>query len=261
MQTEIGKLKQSLVDGDQNNQLSSQERLEIYQNILKRLDQLNNAGKELTRNQRLLTSKGHRIDQRPGGDLTINLKNLEGQMHHEIERVQRNIQAENDFRQLEKDFENELRSSNEQFRLVQEQSGDKTLGFQTIADRLQQSELELNKLIHLAERLKNELPRSQYEQLQRTIRSRQETLQNLIKLCQQARGENEQLVKSQTKLSEELTSIHDWFKRLLNDHSLNFDLNFSLNHVNDLQDSLAVRNFARREREKQKFDFDFLFSN
>lgn len=109
-----------------------------------------------------------------------------------------------------------------------------------VAERIQHGEIELNKLIQLAERLKGEIPRKQYEQLQRTIQQRQEFLQNLSKTSQQARGEHEQMVASQTKLIEELNSIHDWFKRLLNDLSQHLDLNFSLNHLHDLQETISV---------------------
>jgi hypothetical protein len=112
-----------------------------------------------------------------------------------------------------------------------------------VFDRLQQGEHELNKLIQLAERLKHELPRSQYEQLQRIIERRQEHLQALIKTCQQARGEHEQMVKTQNKLNEELIAINDWFKRLIYELTQPIDLNLSLNNVNDVQDSMTVRLF------------------
>ena len=92
--------------------------------------------------------------------------------------------------------------------------------------------------------MKNELPRSQYEQLQRTIERRQERLQELIKTCQQARGEHEQMVKTQNKLNEELIAIHDWFKRLVHELTQAMDLNLSLNNVNDMQDSMAVSVFV-----------------
>ena len=101
--------------------------------------------------------------------------------------------------------------------------------------------MELSKLIQLAERLKSELPRAQYEQLQRTIQQRQEYLQNLARSCQQARGEHEQMIATQTKLVEELNAIHEWLKRTLNDLSQGLELNFSLNHLHDLQDTIAVR--------------------
>ena len=104
--------------------------------------------------------------------------------------------------------------------------------------------MELNKLIQLAERLKGDLPRVQYEQLQRTIQQRQEYLQNLSKSCQQARGEHEQMIKTQTKLNEELIAIQDWFKRLVNDLSQGLELNFSVNHIHNLQDMISVRRYA-----------------
>lgn len=101
----------------------------------------------------------------------------------------------------------------------------------------------MNKLIQLAERLKNEIPRAQYQQLQQTIERRQERLQGLMKSCQQARGEHEHLVKTQNKLNEELISINDWLKRHLYDLNQPLELNLSLNNVHDAQDSVAVRWF------------------
>ena len=117
----------------------------------------------------------------------------------------------------------------------------------------------MNKLIQLAERLKGEIPRKQYEQLQRTIQQRQEYLQNLSKASQQARGEHEQMIASQTKLIEELNSIHDWFKRLLNDLSQNLDLNFSLNHLHDLQETISVGESIQIDFVSNFFLFVFLF--
>ena len=98
----------------------------------------------------------------------------------------------------------------------------------------------MNKLIQLAERLKNELPRAEYQQLQQTIERRQERLQALIKNCQQARGEHEHLVKTQNKLNEELISINDWLKRHLYELNQPLELNLSINNVTDAQDSVAV---------------------
>ena len=98
----------------------------------------------------------------------------------------------------------------------------------------------MNKLIQLAERLKNELPRAEYQQLHQTIERRQERLQALIKNCQQARGEHEHLVKTQNKLNEELISINDWLKRHLYELNQPLELNLSINNVTDAQDSVAV---------------------
>ncbi len=95
--------------------------------------------------------------------------------------------------------------------------------------------------MQLGERLRNDLPRSQYEQLKRTIERRQEHLQILIKTCQQVRGEHEHMIKTQQKLNEDLISTIDWFRKLIQDLSQPFELNLSLNNVNDLQDSLNVR--------------------
>ncbi len=109
-----------------------------------------------------------------------------------------------------------------------------------MADRLQQAEHELNKLIQLGDRLVNELPRLQYEQIKHTIERRQERLHTLIKTCQQARSEHEHMIKTQQKLNEDLISTNDWFKRLIQDLSQPLEINLSLNNVNDLQDSINV---------------------
>ncbi len=111
---------------------------------------------------------------------------------------------------------------------------------QTVADRLQHAERELNKLIQLCDRLANDLPRSQYEQIKRTIERRQERLQALTKTCQQARSEHEHMIKTQQKLNEDLISTNDWFKRLIQDLSQPLEINLSLINVNDLQDSMNV---------------------
>ena len=116
-----------------------------------------------------------------------------------------------------------------------------------MADRLQQSDSELSKLIQVAERLKHDLPRSQYDQLQRTIEQRQEELRSLQRTCQQARDEHEQKVKTQNKLVEELQIMHEWFKRLLSDWTQPLDLNFSLNNVRDLQESMTVSSMIVRK--------------
>lgn len=98
----------------------------------------------------------------------------------------------------------------------------------------------MNQLIHLGERLINDLPRVQYEQMKRTIERRQERLQTLIKTAQQARGEHEHLIKTQQKLNEDLLSTIQWFRRLIQDFSQPLELNFSLNHIHDLQVSTNV---------------------
>ena len=263
LQNDLTKFKQGSLSSDgthPDDGLSNQQRLEQYQQLMRRADELNNQSKALASSHRLLTSKGHRIDFRPAGELNVSLKNLEGQIHHEMERVERNLQAEKDFSQLEKDLDLYLQQSSEQFRAAQ-QNPDKAVAFQVtstlplvsshsllgsqqnVAERIQQGEMELSKLIQLAERLKSELPRAQYEQLQRTIQQRQEYLQNLSRSCQQARGEHEHMIATQTKLVEELNAIHEWLKRTLNDLSQGLELNFSLNHLHDLQDTIAVRLF------------------
>lgn len=98
----------------------------------------------------------------------------------------------------------------------------------------------MNQLVHLDERLMNDLSRTQYEQVKRTIERRQERLQALMKTAQQTRGEHEHLVKTQEKLNEDLVSTNQWFRRLIQDFSQPLELNFSLNHVHDLQVSANV---------------------
>lgn len=95
-------------------------------------------------------------------------------------------------------------------------------------------------MIHLSERLVNDLPRTQYEQLKRTTDRRQERLQSLMKTCQQARNEHDHIIKTQQKLNEDLISTNDWFRRLILDFAQPLELNLSLNNINDLQDSLNV---------------------
>ncbi|CAF1181841.1 unnamed protein product [Rotaria sp. Silwood1] len=105
LQNDFTKLKQqsSFIDDNRHYDLLSIEKhLEQFKQLLKRLDETNNNLKELTRLQRLLTSKGHRIDFRTGGELNANLKNLEGQIYNEIERMERALQRETDFYHLEK---------------------------------------------------------------------------------------------------------------------------------------------------------------
>ncbi|CAF3855305.1 unnamed protein product, partial [Adineta steineri] len=230
-------IKQQSVDNN-DKFISNENRLKQYKQVLERLDDTNNRLKELIRIQRLLTSKGHRIDFRIGGELNGNLKNLEGQIHNELERTERVLQTESDFHHIEKEFEIYLQISSDELKSAQQQQQDKDISYQTVSDRLQQGEHELSKLIQLSERLKNELPRYQYEQLQHTIQIRQERLQSLVKTCQQARGEHERMIKTQTKLNEELITINDWFQRLIHDLTQPLDLNLSLNNLNDIQDSI-----------------------
>lgn len=79
--------------------------------------------------QRLLTSKGHRLDLRTAGELNINLKGLEGQIHSEMERIERALQTENDFHHLEKELDGYLNISAEQLRAAQYQQ-DKGAAYQ-----------------------------------------------------------------------------------------------------------------------------------
>jgi hypothetical protein len=49
------------------------------------------------------------------------------------------------------------------------------------------------------------------------------------------------MIKTQQKLNEDLISIIDWFRRLIQELAQPFELNLSLTNVNDLQDSMNVR--------------------
>ncbi|CAF1432108.1 unnamed protein product, partial [Rotaria sordida] len=216
---------------------TNEQRLEQFKQLLKYLNETINNFKEVTRIQRLLTNKGHRIDFHIGGELNANLKNLDEQIHNEIERIERTLQIENDFHNLNKEFDSYLQISFEQLKSSQHHQ-DKGIIYQTVSDRLQQGEHELNKLIQLSERLINDLPRSQYEQLKHIIERHQERLQTLNKTCQQVRGEHEHMIKTQHRLNEDLITIIDWFRRLIQDLTQPFELNLSLNTVNDLQDSM-----------------------
>jgi hypothetical protein len=48
--------------------------------------------------------------------LNTNIKNLDGQIHSEIERIERIFQTENDFYQLEKELDSYLQISSEQLK-------------------------------------------------------------------------------------------------------------------------------------------------
>ncbi|CAF4158453.1 unnamed protein product, partial [Rotaria sordida] len=122
LQNDFTKLKQqsSFIDDNRHYDLLSIEKhLEQFKQFLKRLDETNNNLKELTRLQRLLTSKGHRIDFRTGGELNANLKNLQEQIHNEIERMEKALQTENDFYHLEKELESYLQISSEHLKSAQ----------------------------------------------------------------------------------------------------------------------------------------------
>lgn len=108
---------------------SNDRRLEQYKKLLKHLNETINHFKELTRIQRLLTSKGHRIDFRNAGEINANLKTLEGQIHDEIERIERALQTENEFYCLDKDIDSYLQIASEQLKSSQYQQ-EKDLIFQ-----------------------------------------------------------------------------------------------------------------------------------
>ncbi|UJR08743.1 hypothetical protein I4U23_013000 [Adineta vaga] len=234
LQTEFNRLKhQSPLD---SNYPSTERRLEQYKQLLKHLDETNNSFKELTRLQRLLTSKGHRIDFRHGNELNTNLKNFDELIHNEIERIERVIHTENEFHLLENELDACLQMSAEQLKSSQHHQ-DRGIIYQTVCDRLQHAEQDLNKLILMNDRLANDLPHSQYEQSKRTLERRRERLEDLFTTCQQVRGEYEHLMKTQHKLNEDLLSTIDWFRRLLLDLQQPLELNISLSNVNDVQES------------------------
>ncbi|UJR37453.1 hypothetical protein I4U23_030156 [Adineta vaga] len=250
LQNDFTQLKQQSLSIENNHRtdfISNDRRLEQYKHLLKRLDDMNNRLKELTRTQRLLTSKGHRIDSRASGELNTNLRNLEEQIHNEIERAEKALQTENDFHHVESELETYLQISSEQLKSNQQQP-DKHISYQNVFDRLQQGEHELKKLNQLAERLKNQLPYFQYEQFQHTIHQHKEHLQLLQKTCQQARDEHEHMVKIQTKFNEELIAINDWFKRLIQELSQPIDLNLSINNVNEMQTSISQLDTSIEQR-------------
>jgi hypothetical protein len=114
IQNEFIKYKQ--LKPTDNNYPSNERRLEQFKQLLKHLDEINNQFKELARIQRLLTSRGHRIDFRFGNELNTNIKNLDEQIHNEVERIERILQTENDFHQLEKEIDSYLQISSEQLK-------------------------------------------------------------------------------------------------------------------------------------------------
>ncbi|CAF4468839.1 unnamed protein product, partial [Didymodactylos carnosus] len=109
----------------------------------------------------------------------------------------------------------------------------------TVFDRLMQAEHEFEKLLTLSERLAHDIPTEQFDIIQRSVQRRQERLQTLIKSCSNSKLKYEQMLKTQHKLYEELLSIIDWLKRLMNDLSSPIELNLSVNSVNDAQDSVT----------------------
>ena len=112
-------MKAKQVSPNDSNYPSNDRRLEQFKLILKHLDETNNEFKELSHLQRLLNSKGHRIDFRVGIELNTNLKNLDGQIHNEIERIERALQTENDFYRLEKELDAFIQTCTEQLKSSQ----------------------------------------------------------------------------------------------------------------------------------------------
>ncbi len=127
LQHDFTKFKQQSSINDDS--LSNEKRLEQVKQFFKRLDELNNQLKELSRIQRLLTSKGHRIDFRLASELNGNLKNLEEQIQNEIERIEKILQTENEFHDLDEKFQSYLQISSEQLKSAQHQQ-DKGLAYQ-----------------------------------------------------------------------------------------------------------------------------------
>ena len=127
LQTDFSRFKQQIPTDD--NGLSNERRLEQLKQYLRRLDDSNNNLKELSRQQRLLTSKGHRIDFRSANEMNSNLKNLEGQLQSEIERIEKALQTEKDFHDLEKELDSYLQSSSEQLKSASHQT-DKGTAYQ-----------------------------------------------------------------------------------------------------------------------------------
>ena len=116
LQSDFNRFKQQSSTDDTN-----EKRLEQLKQLLRRLDDSNNNLKELSRQQRLLTSKGHRIDFRSGSELNSNFKSLEGQFQSEIERIEKALQTETDFHHLEKELDSYLQISSEQLKSASHQ--------------------------------------------------------------------------------------------------------------------------------------------
>ena len=127
LQNEFIKQKQQKLND--SNYPSNEQRLEQLKQSMKCLDEIVNQLKELIRIQRLLTSKGHRIDYRTINELNTNLKTLDGHIHNEIERIERILQVENDFYRLEKELDSHLQLSFEQLNSSQYRQ-DKTIIYQ-----------------------------------------------------------------------------------------------------------------------------------
>ncbi|CAF1572819.1 unnamed protein product, partial [Didymodactylos carnosus] len=214
-------------------------RLERLKMLSEKVDEANNHIRELSRTQRLLTSKGHRLEQIGGGgsisELSSNLKTIESQLNNEIERMERAVQAEINLHEIEKELDVYMNTCAEQLKSSQYHPEKSTI-YQTVSDRLIQAEHGFEKLLTLSERLSHDIPTEQFDVIQHSIQRRQERLQTLIKSCSQSKLDHEQMLKTQHKLHEELFSLHDWLKRLTNDLSYPIELNLSLNSVNDAQD-------------------------
>jgi hypothetical protein len=117
IQNDLTKSKQLTIND--HNYPSNERRLEYFKQLVKNFHEINNQFKELTRIQRLLNSKGHRIDFRIGGELNTNLKNLDEQIHNEIERLERTLQTEHDFYHLDKELDSYLQIASEQLKSSQ----------------------------------------------------------------------------------------------------------------------------------------------
>jgi hypothetical protein len=126
---------------------SNRQRLEQYQQLLLRLNDTSHQTKEHAHVQRLLISKGHRIDVQVDGDINMNMKHLNEQIDHEIERIERNLQAEDDFHRLENEFESHLQISTEQLTSIAGQQQGNSIVYQVNAKRVFSSNINIFMLI------------------------------------------------------------------------------------------------------------------
>ena len=228
--------------------------LDQVKHLLHRLGENEEHFHELTRLQRLLTSKGHRIDVQRVSELNINVKHLQGQLLTELQRLERVQQIEKDFQQVEKEFDSRMKIVQEQISssscsslakgIINEQVRNSpplltelsVRSVQTVVDRLQEAEDELKKMIELSEHLSTK----ESEGLKQSIATRQERWQSFFHTVQQARTDYEQRIKHEQKLNEELIDVQQCFRRLIDEFTEPLELNLSLNYLHDLQQSLTV---------------------
>lgn len=82
--------------------------------FIKRTEDFENSFRDLTQIQRALTKKSHRIDLQRFNQLKINIKHFQSQCENELERHQRLVHQEKEFLQLEKQFQVQLDTIEEQ---------------------------------------------------------------------------------------------------------------------------------------------------